>query len=77
MKGLCMGGVPPRINVRPLSAWRGDMGPGHTIRHGAGANYGNRYQSKLFNPQFPCARRAYPGPALGLVEQRAPRSLFP
>jgi cysteine synthase A len=46
-----------------------DMGPGHTIVTIL-ADYGNRYQSKLFNPAF-LREKGLPCPPW-LVEQRAP-----
>jgi cysteine synthase A len=45
-----------------------DMGPGHTIVTVL-ADYGNRYQSKLFNPVF-LREKGLPCPPW-LVEQRA------
>jgi cysteine synthase A len=49
-EGLCMGGS-TGINVAGAIRLAKDMGPGHTIVTIL-ADYGNRYQSKLFNPQF-------------------------
>lgn len=48
--GLCLGGS-SGINVAGAIRMARDMGPGHTIVT-ALADFGNRYQSKLFNPGF-------------------------
>ncbi len=49
-EGLCMGGS-TGINVAGAIRMAKEMGPGHTIVTVL-ADYGNRYQSKLFNPEF-------------------------
>jgi cysteine synthase A len=49
-EGLCMGGS-SGINVAGAIRLARDMGPGHTIVTVL-ADYGTRYQSKLFNPEF-------------------------
>ena len=49
-EGLCMGGS-TGINVAGAIRLAKDMGPGHTIVTIL-ADYGTRYQSKLFNPEF-------------------------
>jgi len=49
-EGLCMGGS-TGINVAGAIRMARDLGPGHTIVTVL-ADYGNRYQSKLFNPDF-------------------------
>src|SRR6202008_441795 len=49
-KGLCMGGSTGRNVAGPIRMAK-DLGPGHTIVTVL-ADYGNRYQSKLFNPEF-------------------------
>ncbi len=49
-EGLCMGGS-TGINVAGAVRLAKDMGTGHTIVTIL-ADYGTRYQSKLFNPQF-------------------------
>jgi cysteine synthase A len=49
-EGLCMGGS-TGINVAGAIRMARDMGPGHTIVTIL-CDYGNRYQSKLFNPDF-------------------------
>src|SRR5438309_6815353 len=49
-EGLCMGGS-TGINVAGAIRLARDMGPGHTIVTIL-ADYGTRYQSKLFDPDF-------------------------
>jgi cysteine synthase len=49
-EGLCLGGS-SGINVAGAIRMANDLGPGHTIVTVL-ADYGTRYQSKLFNPQF-------------------------
>jgi cysteine synthase A len=49
-EGLCLGGS-SGINVAGAIRMAKDMGPGHTIVTVL-CDYGNRYQSKLFNPEF-------------------------
>ncbi|MEY4708432.1 MAG: hypothetical protein RJB58_2155 [Pseudomonadota bacterium] len=49
-EGLCMGGS-TGINVAGAIRMARDMGPGHTIVTIL-CDYGNRYQSKLYNPAF-------------------------
>jgi cysteine synthase A len=49
-EGLCMGGS-TGINVAGAIRLARDMGPGHTIVTIL-ADYGTRYQSKLFDPAF-------------------------
>jgi len=49
-EGLCLGGS-SGINVAGAVRLANDLGPGHTIVTIL-ADYGTRYQSKLFNPQF-------------------------
>jgi cysteine synthase A len=49
-EGLCLGGS-SAINVAGAIRLARDMGPGHTIVTIL-ADYGARYQSKLFNPAF-------------------------
>jgi cysteine synthase len=70
-EGLCMGGS-TGINVAAAIRMAKDMGPGHTIVTVL-ADYGNRYQSKLFNPAF-LREKGLPCPPW-LVEQRAPISV--
>ena len=49
-EGLCLGGS-SGINVAGAMRMAREMGPGHTIVTVL-ADYGTRYQSKLFNPAF-------------------------
>lgn len=49
-EGLCMGGS-TGINVAGAIRLAKQMGPGHTIVTLL-CDYGNRYQTKLFNPEF-------------------------
>ncbi len=49
-EGLCLGGS-SGINVAGAMRLARDMGPGHTIVTIL-CDYGNRYQSKMFNPDF-------------------------
>lgn len=49
-EGLCLGGS-SGINVAGAIRMARDLGPGHTIVTVL-ADYGTRYQSKLFNPDF-------------------------
>jgi len=49
-EGLCLGGS-SGINVGGAIRLAKELGPGHTIVTVL-ADYGTRYQSKLFNPQF-------------------------
>ena len=49
-EGLCLGGS-SGINVAAAIRMAKDMGPGHRIVTVL-CDYGNRYQSKLFNPDF-------------------------
>ncbi len=49
-EGLCLGGS-SGINIAAAVHLAEQMGPGHTIVTVL-ADYGNRYQSKMFNPEF-------------------------
>jgi cysteine synthase A len=49
-EGLCLGGS-TGINIAGAVRLANDLGPGHTIVTIL-CDYGNRYQSKLFNPDF-------------------------
>ena len=49
-EGLCLGGS-SGINIAGAIRMAREMGPGHTIVTVL-CDYGNRYQSKLFNPDF-------------------------
>ncbi len=68
-EGLCLGGS-SGINVAGAIRMARDMGPGHTIVTVL-CDYGNRYQSKLFNPEF-LKSKGLPVPAW---LDAAPRSL--
>jgi cysteine synthase A len=59
-EGLCLGGS-SGINVAGAIRMAREMGPGHTIVTIL-CDYGNRYQSKLFNPDF-LASKELPVPA--------------
>ena len=50
LEGLCLGGS-SAINIAGAVKLAKKMGPGHTIVTVL-ADYGSRYQSKLFNPEF-------------------------
>lgn len=49
-EGLCLGGS-AGVNMAGAVKMAQDMGPGHTIVTIL-CDYGNRYQDKLFNPEF-------------------------
>ena len=49
-EGLCLGGS-SGINIAGAIRLAHDLGPGHTVVTIL-CDYGNRYQSKLFNPDF-------------------------
>ena len=59
-EGLCLGGS-SAINVAGAVRMAREMGPGHTIVTVL-CDYGTRYQSKLFNPEF-LREKALPVPA--------------
>ena len=59
-EGLCLGGS-SGINIAGAIRLARDLGPGHTIVTIL-CDYGNRYQSKLFNPDF-LASKGLPIPA--------------
>lgn len=58
-EGLCLGGS-SGINIAGAMRMARDMGPGHTIVTIL-CDYGTRYQSKLFNPEF-LAEKGLPAP---------------
>ena len=66
-EGLCLGGS-SGINVAGAIRMAREMGPGHTIVTML-CDYGNRYQSKLFNPEF-LKGKGLPAPRW-LIETRA------
>jgi cysteine synthase A len=49
-EGLCLGGS-SGVNIAGAIRLAKDLGPGHTIVTVL-CDYGSRYQSKLFNPDF-------------------------
>lgn len=59
-EGLCLGGS-SAINIAGAVRMAKEMGPGKTIVTIL-ADYGNRYQSKLFNPEF-LASKSLPVPS--------------
>jgi len=67
-EGLCLGGS-TGINVSGAIRMAKDLGPGHTIVTIL-ADYGTRYQSKLFNPDF-LKSKGLPAPRW-LTEKRPP-----
>lgn len=70
-EGLCLGGS-SGINVAGAIRLARDMGPGHTIVTVL-ADYGTRYQSRLFNPKF-LREKGLPVPAwLDQGQPAAPR----
>ena len=66
-EGLCLGGS-SGINVAGAVRLAKELGPGHTIVTIL-ADYGTRYQSKLFNPAVP-ARKESAGSALARAPVR-------
>ena len=66
-EGLCLGGS-SAINIAGAARMARDLGPGKTIVTVL-CDYGNRYQSKLFNPTF---LRAKGLPVPKWLEDRAP-----
>ena len=68
-EGLCMG-ASTGVNVAGAIRMARDMGPGHTIVTVL-CDYGTRYQSKLFNPEF-LKDKGLPLPSW---LDRAPRSI--
>ncbi|MBA4352117.1 MAG: cysteine synthase A, partial [Rhodobacter sp.] len=68
-EGICLGGS-SGINIAGAIRMAKDMGPGHTIVTIL-CDYGNRYQSKLYNPAF-LKEKGLPVPAW---LDRAPRAI--
>ena len=66
-EGLCVGGS-SGINVAGAIRMARELGPGHTIVTVL-CDYGNRYQSKLFNPEF-LASKNLPVPDFLTAESR-------
>jgi cysteine synthase A len=65
-EGLCLGGS-TGINVAGAVRLAKDLGPGHTIVTVL-CDYGTRYQSKLFNPEFMRSKNL---PVPGWLEQKS------
>ncbi len=72
-EGLCLGGS-SGINVAGAIRLARDMGPGHTIVTVL-ADYGNRYQSRLFNPKF-LREKGLPVPEWLDAREAAPPLVF-
>ncbi len=70
-EGLCLGGS-TAINIAGAVRLAQDLGPGHTVVTIL-CDYGNRYQSKLFNPDF-LSSKGLPIPAwmVGSTDIRIP-----
>ncbi|MBU3029780.1 cysteine synthase A [Paracoccus marinaquae] len=66
-EGLCLGGS-TGINIAGAIRMAREMGPGHTIVTVL-CDYGNRYQTKLFNPEFLHAKGL---PVPGWMTREAP-----
>ena len=69
-EGLCMGGS-TGVNVAGAMALAKQMGPGHTIVTIL-CDYGTRYASKLFNPEF-LRSKDLPVPAWLEAKSKAPK----
>ncbi|KQT88492.1 cysteine synthase A [Aurantimonas sp. Leaf443] len=65
-EGLCLGGS-SGVNIAGAMRMARELGPGHTIVTIL-CDYGNRYQSKMFNPDF---LRGKGLPVPGWMEERA------
>ena len=72
-EGLCLGGS-SGLNVAGAMRMAREMGPGHTIVTIL-CDYGTRYQSKLFNPEF-LAEKGLPLPQWLMGAGRAVPSAF-
>jgi cysteine synthase A len=72
-EGLCLGGS-SGVNVAGAMRMAREMGPGHTIVTIL-CDYGTRYQSKLFNPEF-LAEKGLPVPQWLMGAGRAVPSAF-
>ncbi len=71
-EGLCLG-ASSGVNIAGAMRLANEMGPGHTIVTVL-CDYGTRYQSKLFNPEF-MTSKGLPVPPW-LVENRAVPTAF-
>ena len=72
-EGLCMGGS-TGVNVAGAIRLAKDLGPGHTVVTIL-ADYGTRYQSKLFNPEF-LRSKNLPAPSWLANPRKMPRLPF-
>jgi len=72
-EGLCLGGS-SAVNIAGAVRMAKDIGPGHTIVTIL-CDYGTRYQSKLFNPEF-LAEKGLPQPEWLTKELPAPPAVF-
>jgi cysteine synthase A len=72
-EGLCLGGS-SGINIAGAIRLARDMGPGHTIVTVL-ADYGTRYQSRLFNPAF-LREKGLPVPEWLAAPVSAPPAVF-
>ncbi|MYM53803.1 cysteine synthase A [Thalassovita mangrovi] len=72
-EGLCMGGS-TAVNIAGAMRMAKEMGPGHTIVTML-CDFGSRYQSKLFNPQF-LAEKSLPQPGWLVRDMPTPPSVF-
>jgi cysteine synthase A len=72
-EGLCLGGS-SAVNIAGAMRMAKDMGPGHTIVTIL-CDYGTRYQSKLFNPEF-LAEKGLPQPEWLTQELPTPPAVF-
>ena len=72
-EGLCLGGS-SGINIAGAMRMARELGPGHTVVTVL-CDYGNRYQSKLFNPAF-LAEKGLPVPEWLEGEARALPSAY-
>jgi cysteine synthase A len=72
-EGLCLGGS-SAVNIAGAMRMAKDMGPGHTIVTIL-CDYGTRYQSKLFNPEF-LAEKGLPQPEWLTKELPTPPAVF-
>lgn len=72
-EGLCMGGS-TAVNIAGAMRMAKEMGPGHTIVTML-CDFGSRYQSKLFNPQF-LAEKGLPQPGWLVRDMPTPPSVF-
>ncbi len=70
-EGLCLGGS-TAINIAGAVRLAQDLGPGHTVVTIL-CDYGNRYQSKLFNPDFLSSKSLpIPGWMVGSTDIKIP-----